>query len=281
MAVFTHEPLLECFQIFPFILTRAAPRADGIINAYDRPKPFRSRRSDRVEQEDGAALPQIRQDQRHSGFLRRKPCQECIYYVTCSRDGGIVARRHQSTRIAHLLIRIGRYEEIARHRPSFCAPAGKEKSPDRKGPAEAQVHMIVGVWNHPHHPIQLWQVYRGSRAAAQLQRPAHRHREGIVGVDDVTRMPQSLSRLAKGEGVGARKNVEKEGHDTAHPDYSAHAVEDERRQYLFAVQHASVCSRVVRSGQREPRKTCLVVRCVRLSFRNDSLLPDCRVSRYD
>ena len=38
--------------------------------------------------------------------------------------------------------------------------------------------------------------------------------------------------------VGARKNVEKEGHDTAHPDYSAHAVEDERRQYLFAVQHA-------------------------------------------
>ena len=37
---------------------------------HDRPKPFRSRRSDRVEQDYGAEFHQVRQDQRHSGPAR-------------------------------------------------------------------------------------------------------------------------------------------------------------------------------------------------------------------
>jgi hypothetical protein len=66
-------------------------------------------------------------DNRRGWILRRKPCEERVYYVTRGRHGGIVARRHQSTRVANLLIRIGQCEEIARHPPSICATAGKEE----------------------------------------------------------------------------------------------------------------------------------------------------------
>jgi hypothetical protein len=44
-----------------------------------------------------------------------RSAQEFIYYFAPGFDGGLVARHNHSTRIANLLIRIGQYEEVARH----------------------------------------------------------------------------------------------------------------------------------------------------------------------
>jgi hypothetical protein len=72
-----------------------------------------------------------------------------------------------------------------------------------------------------------------------------------------------LGSLVRG-GVGRRKVQGRKSHDTAHRKVCAYAVDDERQQYLFAVQRALICSRVVRRSQRKPREARLVVRRVRI-----------------
>ena len=62
-------------------------------------------------------------------------CEEFIYYFTRGFDGGRVARRNHSMRIANLLIRVSQYEEIARHQP-ICAMAWR-----RSGMADC-LHLV-------------------------------------------------------------------------------------------------------------------------------------------
>ena len=58
--------------------------------------------------------------------------QKLIYYFTGCPNGGLVARHHRPAIIADYPIWVDQYEEIERHRPSICAAARKEKSPDRR-----------------------------------------------------------------------------------------------------------------------------------------------------
>ena len=61
-------------------------------------------------------------------FVLNNDGREFIYYFTRSFDGGLVAQRNHSMRIVNLLIRIGQYEEVARHATNHNAVAQMKRA---------------------------------------------------------------------------------------------------------------------------------------------------------
>ena len=99
-------------------------------------------------------------ENRRLWILRPKLCPEYIHCVARGRDRGIVARRRHSTRVAHLLIRIGQYEEIAWHHPRILCCVPKRKEPRQNwGSVVAQVsHARWASHGGRMHPTQIWTI---------------------------------------------------------------------------------------------------------------------------